>query len=115
MRYNKNNGEELNSGRLFFGKKRTIRDSRKKLIRTELDIAGSLKFKIKTFKRDDFEQYFGIDKKVDLKIKTYNVRGFEESHVIQIDNKFYDIVTIDFDPERRYMFLYLQNSRFEND
>lgn len=104
----KYNREELNSGRLFYGTKQTLRDKNKKFISSEFVESGKLYFKIKQFKFDDFKMYFGIDSKVDMKVKTYYVKDLSKNHLIRIDNDYYDIITIDVDSQKKYAYLYLQ-------
>lgn len=109
MRSNKHNGDELNDGLLYYGTKRTVRDSNKRIIDTEFIEAGKLYYKIKSFKYDDFKQYFGIDIKIDLKVKTYNVRDIDDVHLIKINNEYYDITSID--KADRFLYLYLSKRR----
>lgn len=109
MRFNRNNGEEFNDGLLYYGIKKTVRDENKKVIDTEFIELGRLYYKIKSFKHDDFKQYFGIDSKIDLKVKTYNVRDIDGVHLIKINNEYYDITSID--KADRFLYLYLTKRR----
>lgn len=107
MRFNRNNGEELNSGLLFYGTKETKRDSLGKNPKSVLIDEGRLRYKYKSIREMDFKQYYGIANKLDIKVKTYYVKNIEESHIVKIDKEFFDIVKIDYDNERKYMYLYL--------
>ncbi len=115
LRFNKNNGEELNSGLLFYGTKETKRDSLGKNPKSVLIDEGRLRFKYKSIREMDFKQYYGITNKLDIKVKTYYVKNIEESHIVKIDKEFFDIVKIDYDNERKYMYLYLAKRRSLDD
>jgi hypothetical protein len=108
MKFNKNNSEELNSGLLYFGKKKTVRNSKKTVTGNEFLPLGKLKYKLKSFKYDDFTSYFGIETKVDIKVKVYRVNNLDKSLLIRIKNDYYDIAKMDDDPTGRFTFLYLQ-------
>ena len=115
MRFNRNNGEELNSGLLLYGTKETVRDSLGKNPKTDLTVEGRLKFKYKSIREMDYNQYYGISNKLDIKVKAYYVMNIEESHIVKIDKYFFDIVKIDYDNERKYMYLYLARKRSLDD
>lgn len=108
MKFNKNNGEELNSGLLYFGSKKTKRDDKRRVTGNEFLPLGRLKYKVKSFKYEDFTSYFGIETRVDIKVKTYRAKNIEKSLLIKIDNDYFDIIHIDHDMSGMYMFLYLQ-------
>ena len=111
MRFNKNNGEELNDGVLFYGTKKTIRNEEKKIVGTEFIEDGRLYYKIKSFRYDDYRQYFGIEKSIDLKVKTYCVRDIDKAHIIKIDEDYFDITSMD--KIDKYMYLYLSKKGSE--
>lgn len=115
MRKNKNNGEELNDGLLEFGNKKLIKNSLKQIEKEEFVKKGKLFFSIKNCKIDDFKMYFGIDKKVDLKLKTYYMKELKESHIVKIGKCYYDINLIDYDENKQYMYIYLQKRGGLND
>lgn len=108
MKFNKNNNEELNDGLLYFGNKKTVRDNKKIVAETKFIPLGKLKYKIKNFRYEDFTSYFGIESRVDVKVKTYKVKNLEKSLLIKMSDDYYDIIHIDYDNTGRYMFLYLQ-------
>ncbi|MBU5308774.1 hypothetical protein KQI18_13485 [Clostridioides mangenotii] len=115
MRFNRNNGEELNSGLLLYGTKETVRDSLGKNPKTKFIDEGRLKFKYKSIRVMDYNQYYGIANKLDIKVKAYYVKNIEESHIVQIADDYFDIVKIDYDNERMYMYLYLAKRRSLDD
>ena len=115
MRFNRNNGEELNSGLLFYGTKETKRDSLGKNPKSVLIDEGKLRFKYKSIREMDFKQYYGISNKLDIKVKAYYVKNIEESHIVKIDKEYFDIIKIDYDNERKYMYLYLARKRSLDD
>ncbi|MCR1955393.1 phage head closure protein [Clostridioides mangenotii] len=115
MRFNRNNGEELNSGILFYGTKETKRDNLGKNPKTKFIDEGRLKFKYKSIREMDYNQYYGISNKLDIKVKAYYVKNIEESHIVQIADDYFDIVKIDYDNERMYMYLYLAKRRSLDD
>ncbi len=115
MRFNKNNGEELNSGSLLYGTKETKRDSLGKNPKSVLNDEGKLHFKYKSIREMDFKQYYGISNKLDIKVKAYYVKNIEESHIVKIEKNYFDIVKIDYDNERKYMYLYLARKRSLDD
>lgn len=108
IKKNKNNGEELNDGKLFYGTKKTLRDEKKKIVGNVFNENGYLKYKVKSFKLDDFTNYFGIESRVDIKVQVYNVKDLSKSHLIKIDEDYFDIIQADKDKTKRFMFLYLQ-------
>jgi hypothetical protein len=115
MRFNNNNGEELNSGLLFYGTKETKRDSLGKNPKSVLNVEGKLHFKYQSIREMDFKQYYGISNKLDIKVKAYYVKNIEESHIVKIEKNYFDIVKIDYDNERKYMYLYLARKRSLDD
>ncbi len=108
MKPNKKTPEELNSGLLDYGVKKTVRDEKKSVVGNRFVSLGMLKYKIKYFKHEDFTNYFGIESRVDLKIKVYKVKNLEMTQLIRIGNVYYDIVKMDDDLTGRFTYLYLQ-------
>lgn len=108
MKFNKNNGEELNSGILYFGTKTTKRDEKRGVANDEFIEKGKLKYKLKSYNHEDFTNYFGIEKKVDIKVKVYRVKDLEETLLIRIGNVYYEIVKMDGMENSKFVFLYLQ-------
>lgn len=108
MKLNKNLSEELNSGLLYFGSKKTIRDGKKRIVSNEFLPFGKLKYKLKNFNYESFTSYFGIESKIDLKVKVYKVEKLKESLLIKIDKNYYDIVKMDEESSGQFVYLYLQ-------
>lgn len=108
MKPNKRTSEELNSGLLEYGVKKTVRDEKKAVIGNRFVRLGFLKYKTKYFKHEDFTNYFGLETRVDLKIKVYKVKDLEMTQLIRIDNAYFDIVKMDDDLTDRFTYLYLQ-------
>lgn len=52
--------------------------------------------------------YFGLETRVDLKIKVYKVKDLKMTQLIRIDNAYFDIVKMDDDLTGRFTYLYLQ-------
>lgn len=107
MRKNKRTEEELNSGILEFGTKETLRGSTKKIISTAFKSKGILYFKFKSMRQSDYSLFWGLNKTVDVKVKTYFSREVESTHIIKIEDSYYDIENIDIDENKRYMYWYL--------
>lgn len=101
------NKNVLNSGRLEFGKKQTVRNEKKDIIDTKFNSTGFLYYQLLSLRQSDMKLYFGLDEIVDLKVKVYNVKDFDKTNIIKIDNKFYDIKASDLTPDSRFRFLYL--------
>lgn len=108
MKFNKNNGDELNDGLLLYGTKKTLRDHKKKVVGNTFIKEGSLKYKVKNFKVDDFTSYFGIESKVDIKLQVYNVDILNKSNLIKIGDDYFDIIKSDVNKTKRFKYLYLQ-------
>ncbi|MCR1955220.1 phage head closure protein [Clostridioides mangenotii] len=115
MRFNKNNGEELNSGILLYGTIETLRDSLGKNPKASFTDEGKLKFKYKSIREMDYSQYIGVFNRLDIKVKTYYVKNIDSTHVVQIEGDCFDIVKIDPDNERMYMYLYLVKREWSSD
>ncbi|SFH68639.1 phage head closure protein [Pisciglobus halotolerans] len=100
--------ERFNDGLLEFGRTETVRNAEKKIIGERFILNGSLFFNYTTIRQVDFDFYGTHDKTVDLKVKTFYVKGIEESHKVLIDEVLYDITDTDPTTDRRYLFWYLQ-------
>lgn len=111
IKKNFNTYEQLNDGRLSFGKKRTVRNEMKKVVRTDFDTIGELFYAIKSLNYDDFKIRFGIDRSVDLKIMVYNTQELTDSHLIKINEDIYEIIKKDVAPDGVHVFLYLEKEK----
>ncbi|WP_314068425.1 phage head closure protein [uncultured Vagococcus sp.] len=103
----KTKGKPFNDGLLEFGQIKTKRDSTKRIIGEEFIYLGRLYFSIESIRQNDFEQYGGKNKTVDLKLSTYFTTDVEKTHKIKIASDVYEVTGIDPDADRIKMYWYL--------
>lgn len=95
-------------GILKFGRYKTARDESGKKIGERFDTLGELFFSYVNIRQSDTEFYKTYGKTVDLKVKTYYVKGIErQSLKVLVDGVFYEVTEIDPDFNREFMFWYL--------
>lgn len=104
--------ETLNDGYLIYGKKITERAaSLKKIGETFLE-EGKLAFRILSARESDFQMINAMNSSLDLKVKTMHPPKFlrisKNDLTVYIENEEYDVVKVDRDDDRTYLYFYLQ-------
>lgn len=99
--------EPLNDGVAEYGSIKTVRNKEGKKIGEEFTSLGFLFFNYASIRQGDIEFYGAKDVTVDLKIKTYFARDVQKSNKIKFENEVYEVIAIDPDMKRTYMYWYL--------
>jgi len=88
----------LIDGEIFLGRK----------FEDAFEIEKKLFYNLMSAREQDFTLITNVfDRKLDLKVKTYFVR-FDADLQAQIDSEIYDVIKVDRDKKKQYMYLYLQ-------
>lgn len=107
MKKNRNIEEVLNDGYLLIGKKTTLRDENRVKTGTKFVISQKLYFLYKQIREQDFMFFKGYDSLDSLKVKTYCVDKVRNDEIVNLNGDYYTIVRVDYDNDRKYMYLYL--------
>lgn len=100
--------ELLNDGMLQYGQIKTLRDELKRKTGVSFQTEGTLFFNFQSINRS-FDMYVvGNIDDVELKIKAYYSKDLNKSHLVMIDDETYEIVTLDPDKARKYVFIFLK-------
>ena len=99
--------EPLNDGVAEYGSINTVRDNNGKKKGEEFTSLGFLFFNYASIRQGDIEFYGAKDITVDLKIKTYFANDVQKSHKVKFDNEVYEVISLDPDIKRTYMYWYL--------
>lgn len=104
--------ETFNDGFLSYGHKQTQRSSTGKRIGDIFTSAGKLAFKEMSCRDSDYQLAGTMGASLDLKIKTKfppSFRNIRKSELIcVINNVEYDVLKVDSDRDKRYLYFYLQ-------
>lgn len=100
--------ELLNDGLLHFGQRKTSRTVTGKKDGELFVKDGSLFFNYQTINRKFDEQLVGHIENVDIKIKCYYTSELNKSHIVEIDDNKFEIVEMDPDRNKKYVFLFLR-------
>jgi len=104
--------EKFTDGFLTFGHKKTIRSDTKKVIGTEFFPEGKLAFKEMSARESDYSLADVQSAKLDKKVKTLYPPSFRKINKsklkIMIENTEYDVINVDSDSTKSYLFFYLQ-------
>ena len=105
--------EVFNDGFLSYGHNTVIRNDTRKRIGEQFTAEGKLAFKLLSARDQDYE-FAGIKgASLDLKVKTPfppSFRNITKSNLkCLIDGNIYDVIKVDGDSDRRYLYFYLQN------
>ena len=102
--------EELNSGQLEFGSDVHVRENGR-LVESKFNSEGILNFKYKTIREMDYSLFSKLDRIDTKKVKTYYVDEIKNTHKVILNGdptEKYDITSIDPDPDKRFLYLYLE-------
>lgn len=104
--------ETFNDGYLVYGRKVTKRSSTRKRIGETFQAEGTLAFKLMSERAEDYQMAETMGHQLDLKVKAplpplFNKRK-SSTLKIQIDGMEYDVITVDYEPSRRFLYFYLQ-------
>lgn len=109
MRRNRSVVEELlNDGLMLFGQRKTDRNNVGKKTGESFIQDGSLYFNFQTINRQFDEHIVGHIENVDIKIKCYYTNKLKKSHLVVIEDEKYEIVEMDPDRSKKYVFLFLR-------
>ncbi|MGF3214607.1 phage head closure protein [Facklamia sp. P12945] len=98
----------LLDGRLFFGEIKTERDAHRKVTGKRFVRTGNLFFNYVSINQRFDEYHVGHLSEVSLKVKVYFTKDIHKSHKVEIENVMYEILTMDPDIDRKYIYLFLK-------
>lgn len=101
-----------NDGYLEYGIRKTERNERKARIVGEFESMGRLAFKEMSCRESDYLLAKALSASLDLKIRTFyppNLKNFPKQKLkIILNSTEYDVIKVDDDREKRYLYFYLQ-------
>lgn len=104
--------ETFNDGMLQYGYSKTTRSESGKDIGKIFSAEGKLAFRELSCRDRDYELAGSLDSKLDRKVKTLSPPWFRNVSTtklkVVIETHEYDVIEVDSDPGRRYLFFYLQ-------
>ncbi|HDR7981185.1 TPA: phage head-tail adapter protein [Bacillus cereus] len=104
--------ETLNDGFLQYGYKKTKRSERGKRIGEVFHQEGKLAYKEMSFRDSDYRMVGVLTTGLDLKVKTLYPPSFKKINKnklkVKIDEVEYDVIKVDPDSTKRYLYFYLQ-------
>ncbi|MDA2309899.1 phage head closure protein [Bacillus cereus group sp. MYBK35-2] len=104
--------ETLNDGFLQYGYKKTKRSERGKRVGAEFHSEGKLAYKEMSFRDSDYRMVGVLTTGLDLKLKTLYPPSFKNINKnklkVKIDEVEYDVIKVDPDATKRYLYFYLQ-------
>ncbi|UOE96073.1 phage head closure protein [Alkalihalobacillus sp. LMS39] len=104
--------ETFNDGFLYFGHKKTKRSERGKRIGVFFEKEGKLAFRELSCRESDYELAGALGSSLDMKVKTRYPPSFRTINKNQlkcmIDNMEFDVLKVDSDREKKFLFFYLQ-------
>jgi SPP1 family predicted phage head-tail adaptor len=108
----KNYRETFNDGFLQFGHKQTQRSKTGKRIGESFTAEGKLAFKEMSCRDSDYQMAGLMGASLDLKVKTLyppSFRGINKSKLkVIVSGVEYDVIKVDSDSDKNYLFFYLQ-------
>lgn len=104
--------ETLNDGFLQYGYKKTKRSERGKRIGEDFHQEGRLAYKEMSFRDSDYRIVGVLTTGLDLKVKTLYPPSFKQINKnklkVKIDEVEYDVIKVDPDSTKKYLYFYLQ-------
>ncbi|MGF3103655.1 head-tail adaptor protein [Rossellomorea sp. DUT-2] len=104
--------ETFNDGMMQYGYTKTTRSESGKDMGKVFSPEGKLAFKELSCRDRDYELAGALDSRLDRKIKTLSPPLFRKQSnsnlKVAIESVEYDVIEVDSDPSRRYLFFYLQ-------
>lgn len=109
---NKQIREVLNDGFANYGVQKTERSANRVRVNGKFENMGRLAFKTLSCREQDYQIAQTLSAVLDMKIKTFyppDLKDFPKNKLkIRINNIEYDVIKVDHDTEKRYLFFYLQ-------
>lgn len=113
MRRQQKINETFNDGYLYFGYDTILRNDNKKRIGETFEEKGKLAFTELSARDQDYNFAYMNNASLDLKVKTLYPPFFREVKKSKlkclIDGIKYDVLKVDADKDKRYLYFYLQN------
>lgn len=104
--------ETFNDGYLHYGYTETVRSERGKRIGSSFSTKGKLAFKEMSCRNEDYELASTMNANLDRKVKTMfppSFRNLSKNLLkVVIEEVEYDVIDVDNDPGKRYLFFRLQ-------
>lgn len=104
--------ESFNDGYIYYGFDKVKRDKNRKRVGEEFESHGKLAFRIMSARDQDYHIAGLNNASLDLKVKTTYPPNFRLLTVSKlkcvIDNLKYDVIKVDGDNDKRYLYFYLQ-------
>lgn len=100
--------ESYNDGFLEYGSTESLFNANRKKIGEEFTTTGNLFYKEMSARDSDILQASNMGYVIDLKIKTPYMPEVNSKNKVKISEEIFDIQKLDYNREKREMFLYLQ-------
>ncbi|SEB15763.1 hypothetical protein SAMN05421743_12140 [Thalassobacillus cyri] len=104
--------EVFNDGFLNYGKLTTQRNQARKRIGEVFAAEGKLAFKLMNAREEDYQMAGSMNASLDMKVKTPFPPGFQNvkksSLKCKVNSILYDVITVDWDSSKRYLYFFLQ-------
>ncbi|WP_337970141.1 head-tail adaptor protein [Virgibacillus salexigens] len=104
--------EVFNDGFMKYGRKKTKRNEARKRIGEEFSEEGKLAFHLLTAREEDYRFAGLMSASLDLKVKTRFPPSFKNVRKtnlkVVIEEIEYDVIDVDRDNDKRYLYFYLQ-------
>lgn len=104
--------EVFNDGFLEYGHNQTLRNATNKRIGEKFTDEGRLAFHLLSAREEDYQMAGSMGASLDMKVKTRfppffkNIR--KSSLKVKIEKLMYDVIAVDQDNDKRYLYFYLQ-------
>ncbi|WP_088036850.1 phage head-tail adapter protein [Evansella clarkii] len=107
--------EVFNDGFLEYGLNEVQRNERGKRIGEKFSYIGTLAFKLMDAREEDYQLAHAMGATLDLKLKTHFPPSFRTKAksrlACKIEGSNFDVIKVDWDSGRRYLYFYLQEVR----
>lgn len=104
--------EVFNDGFLTYGRSKTTRDKSGKRIGETFTAEGKVSYKLINARTEDYEMAYSTGTTLDKKVKTRFPPSFKNvkktSLKVRMDSMEYDVINVDCDSGKRYLYFYLQ-------
>jgi hypothetical protein len=104
--------EVFNDGFLQYGKTTSQRNSARKKTGETFNAEGKLAFSLLSAREEDYQMAGSMNARLDMKVKTRFPPSFKQikksSLKCKIETILYDVIDVDWDSGRRYLYFYLQ-------
>lgn len=104
--------ETFNDGLLRYGHKVTQRTETGKRVGETFNEEGTLHFREMSYRESDYQLADALSSRLDLKVKTPYPPSFRKIDknklIVRIDTQEYEVITVDHDASKLYLYFYLQ-------